>query len=102
MLRDSLISIAKYSGHVLMSSVNCQDRNAYIHAEYKILRNSNIIHERCRPIQKGDLGVFIFIELIRKLTIEFLCLKFRDPTEQHPFHSSFSGVEYLGCLFSDY
>ena len=28
----------------------------------------------CRPIQKRELGVFIFIEHIRKLTIEFLCL----------------------------
>ena len=41
---------------------------------YSVLRNSNIIHERCRPIQKRDLGVFIFTEHIRKLTIEFLCL----------------------------
>ena len=29
-------------------------------------------------------------------------LPFGDPIEQHSFHSSFSGVEYLGCLFSDY
>ena len=41
---------------------------------YSGLRNNNIIHERCRPMQKRDLGVFIFIEHIRKLTIEFLCL----------------------------
>ena len=41
---------------------------------YSVLRNNNIIHERCRHIQKRDLGVFIFIEYIRKLTIEFLCL----------------------------
>ena len=41
---------------------------------YSFLGNNNIIHERCRPIQKWDLGVFIFIEHIRKLTIEFLCL----------------------------
>ena len=41
---------------------------------YSVLRNNNIIHERCRPIQKRDLGVFIFIEHIRKLTIEFICL----------------------------
>ena len=27
-----------------------------------------------QPIQKRDLGVFIFIEHIRKLTVEFLCL----------------------------
>ena len=39
-----------------------------------VLRNSNIIYERCRPIQKRDLGVFSFTEHIRKLTIEFLCL----------------------------
>ena len=37
---------------------------------YSILRISSIIHERCRPIQKRDLGVFIFTEHIRKLTID--------------------------------
>ena len=26
-------------------------------------------------------------------------LPFQSLTEQHPFHSSYSGVEYLGCLF---
>ena len=41
---------------------------------YSVLRNNNTIHERCRPIHKRDLGVLIFIEHIRKLTIEFLCL----------------------------
>ena len=50
---------------------SCQ---AFEKFNYSVLRNSNIIHERCRPIQKWDLGVFIFIEHIRKLTIEFLCL----------------------------
>ena len=41
---------------------------------YSVLRNNNIIQERCRPILMQYLGVFIFIEHIRKLTIEFLCL----------------------------
>ena len=50
--------------------------------------DDSIVHERGRPIQKRDLGVFVFIEYIRKLTIKFLCLfkiRLRNPISIPPF-----------------
>ena len=65
---------------------------------YSFLRNNNIIHERCRPIQKRDLGVFIFIELIHKLTIEFLCL-FEVRLSNTLSILPFQGCNTLGVFF---
>ena len=64
----------KEGGSYYVVSANKASSQAYEKFNYSVLRKSNIIHERCRPIRELDLGVFIFIENIRKLTIEFLCL----------------------------
>ena len=34
----------------------------------------NFLQERRRTIREGDLGMFTFVEHIRKLTVNFLCL----------------------------
>ena len=65
---------------------------------YSFLRNNNIIHEMCRPIQKRDMGVFIFIEHIRKLTIEFLCL-FEVRLSNTLSILPFQGWNILGVFF---
>ena len=70
---------------------------------YSVLRNSNIIHERCRYIQKWDLGVFIFIEHIRKLTIEFRGLfeiRLSNTLSILPFQGCKNGLDWflLWCV----
>ena len=56
---------------------------------YSFLGNTDISHERDRPVQKWDLALFIFIEHIREP------LPFQDPTWQHHLRSFL----YRGCLF---